>query len=83
MKDNGIKQIFSVPYHPSSNSLAERAVLTVKQGLRQMQGSETIQDTLPPIIKQFNREGGADSKTRTLPDAGIWNYPRQTFQILV
>lgn len=33
---NGIKHIFSAPYHPSSNGLAERGVQTVKQGLREV-----------------------------------------------
>ena len=46
MKINGIKFIFSAPYHPSSNGFAERAVQTVKQGLCQMQGPEPIQDKL-------------------------------------
>ncbi len=34
---NGIRNITSAPYHPSTNGLAERAVQTVKQGIKQME----------------------------------------------
>ena len=38
MKRNGVQHITTAPYHPSSNGLAERAVQTVKAGLRKMDG---------------------------------------------
>ena len=35
---NGIKRVQCAPYHPSSNGLAERAVQTIKSGLKKVIG---------------------------------------------
>ena len=37
LKENGVEQITTAPYHPSSNGLAERMVQVVRQGLRKSQ----------------------------------------------
>ena len=39
-KSNGIKHVCSSAYHPSTNGLAERAVQTLKNGLRKTKGGD-------------------------------------------
>ena len=51
MAQNGIKHICTAPYHPSSNGLAERAVQTFTQSLRQIQGGSVKEKLTKSLFK--------------------------------
>ena len=52
LKANGIRHARSAPYHPATNRLAERAVQTVKEGLRKaVEGS--LQTKLSRYLFQY------------------------------
>ena len=38
LKENGIQQVLTSPYHPASNGLAERYVQTFKDGIKKLTG---------------------------------------------
>ena len=41
LKSNGVKHLFSAPYHPSSNGQAERTVRTLKEALKSLKEGDT------------------------------------------
>ncbi|XP_036002862.1 uncharacterized protein K02A2.6-like [Fundulus heteroclitus] len=52
MEKNGIRHVCSAPYHPASNGLAERAVETLKDGLRKMTGN-SLETKLSRLLFQY------------------------------
>ena len=49
---NSIKYTFSALYHPSTNGLAERAIRTFKQGLREM-SQGTVREKLIKFLFKY------------------------------
>ena len=64
VNSNGIKHVTSAPYNPSSNGLAERAVQTMKRGLKNTAGA-TIQEKLSKFL--FTYRLTPHSTTGVLP----------------
>ena len=52
LKKNGIAHVTSAPYHPSSNSLAERAVQISKQGLKKLKEG-TLAEKIARFLFQY------------------------------
>ncbi|UYV66064.1 K02A2.6-like [Cordylochernes scorpioides] len=54
MTRNGIRHLRTAPFHPSSNGLAERAVQTIKTGLKKVQQG-SISQRLAEILMGYRR----------------------------
>ena len=52
LRSNGVRHITSALYHPSTNGLAERAVQTVKRGLKQMVGA-SVEEKLSKFLHKY------------------------------
>ena len=70
MQLNGIRHIKSAPYHPSTNGLTKRAIQTVKQGLRQMDGA-SVEEKLSKVLHKYRVT--PQSTTRISPFEFLWD----------
>ena len=79
-KLNGIKHITTAPYHPASNGLAERAVQTIKTGLKKIT-SGTLEDRLSQFLFQYRLT--PHSTTGTSPaELLMGRKPRSTLDLI-
>ena len=53
MRKNGIQHVRVSPYHPISNKMVERAVRTLKEGLKKCGNTESLQYRIPQILFHY------------------------------
>ena len=78
---NGVRHVRSLPYHPASNGLVERAILTFKEGMRH-QKSGTLNTRLSRFLLCYRIT--PHSSTGTSPSELMWGRKlRSTLDLLV
>jgi len=55
MQSNGIHHVKSVPYHPASNGLAERAVQVFKEGMKRQLPTDTLETRISKFLMWYRR----------------------------
>ena len=50
IQGNGIRHVFSLPYHPASNGLAERAVQSFKESMKKLSSTLSLQHRLAIVL---------------------------------
>ncbi|XP_057677181.1 uncharacterized protein K02A2.6-like [Corythoichthys intestinalis] len=62
LQANGVQHIKSAPYHPATNSLAERFVQTLKHALKASQGQSTLHQRLHEFLLKYRTSVHATTK---------------------
>ena len=76
MRNNGTKHIKSAPYHPFTNGLAERAVQTLKQGLKQLK-QVSIETRVSRFLSSYRTT--PQSTTGLSPSEMLFNRSQDAF----
>lgn len=63
LKFNGIRAVFTAPYHPASNGRAERMVREVKEALKKLSGNDTQCKLSRFLLKQHTTPHSVSGKT--------------------